>query len=100
MVKLQMTVLDGWLACLLMVILFVPLVRLIMMETVQIQAMCVCDLSAVMSTKSFENDYFSFCPNPVRDVFNIDLNKELALKQVNIYTIEGAGTFIQKKIKT
>src|SRR5690606_24742499 len=32
------------------------------------------DLTTVLSTKSFENNYFSFYPNPVRDFLNIDIN--------------------------
>ncbi|WP_136482744.1 T9SS type A sorting domain-containing protein [Cognatitamlana onchidii] len=47
------------------------------------------DLSAILlSTKSFERDYFSYYPNPVKDILNINLNKDLELKQVNIYNIQ------------
>ena len=60
------------------------------------------DLTAVLSTKSFENNYFSFYPNPVKDVLNIDINKGLELKQVNIYTLEGRYLYSvkSKKIET
>jgi Flp pilus assembly pilin Flp len=46
------------------------------------------DLSAVLSTKSFRKDYFSVYPNPVQDILNINLNKGLELKQVNIYNLQ------------
>lgn len=57
------------------------------------------DLSAVLSTKSFENDYFSFYPNPVKDALHIDLNNGLELKQVNIYTLEGRYLYSVKNKK-
>lgn len=46
------------------------------------------DLTAVLSTESFKQDYFSFHPNPVNNVLNIELNNGLELKQVNIYNIQ------------
>ncbi len=57
------------------------------------------DLNAVLSTKSFEKGYFSFYPNPVKDFLNIDLNKGLELKQVNIYTLEGRYLYSVKNKK-
>jgi len=38
------------------------------------------DLSAVLSTDSFKQDYFSFYPNPVKEVLHINLNTGLELK--------------------
>ncbi|UKM65532.1 T9SS type A sorting domain-containing protein [Flavobacteriaceae bacterium GSB9] len=46
------------------------------------------DLTAVLSTESFKQNYFSFYPNPVKNVLNIQLNNGLVLKQVNIYNIQ------------
>ncbi|MDP5081351.1 MAG: T9SS type A sorting domain-containing protein [Winogradskyella sp.] len=47
------------------------------------------DLSALLSTESFNVDYFSYFPNPVKDVLNLNLNPGLDLKQVNLYNSLG-----------
>jgi hypothetical protein len=57
------------------------------------------DLSAVLSTKSFEKDYFSFYPNPVKDELNINLKKGLELKQVNIYNLQSQYLYSVKTSK-
>ena len=57
------------------------------------------DLTAVLSTKSFERDYFSFYPNPVKDILNIELNKGLELKQVNIYNLQSQYLYSVKTSK-
>ncbi|WP_282122551.1 T9SS type A sorting domain-containing protein [Algibacter mikhailovii] len=46
------------------------------------------DLSAVLSTQSFKQDYFSFYPNPVKGILHIQLNSGQDLKQVNIYNLQ------------
>jgi hypothetical protein len=57
------------------------------------------DLSAVLSTQSFELNYFSFYPNPVKDELNINLNKGLNLKQVNIYNLQSQYLYSVKTSK-
>ncbi|MBC3759915.1 T9SS type A sorting domain-containing protein [Hyunsoonleella sp. SJ7] len=57
------------------------------------------DLSAVLSTQSFEKDYFSYYPNPVKDILNIQLNKGLELKQVNIYNLQSQYLYSVKTSK-
>ena len=57
------------------------------------------DLSAVLSTKSFEKDYFSYYPNPVNDILNINLNKGLELKQINIYNLQSQYLYSVKTSK-
>ncbi|WP_396602572.1 T9SS type A sorting domain-containing protein [Algibacter sp. R77976] len=57
------------------------------------------DLSAVLSTRSFEKDYFSYYPNPVNDILNIDLNKGLELKQINIYNLQSQYLYSVKTLK-
>ncbi|OZV70858.1 T9SS type A sorting domain-containing protein [Winogradskyella aurantia] len=54
------------------------------------------DLSSVLSTASFKQDYFSYHPNPVEDVLNINLNPGLELKQVNIYNNLGQYLYSTK----
>ena len=56
------------------------------------------DLSAVLSTESFNVDYFSYYPNPVKDVLNLNLNPDLVLKQVNIYNNLGQYLYSTKSI--
>lgn len=57
------------------------------------------DLNAVLSTESFNKDYFSFYPNPVNDVLNINLNEGLELKQVNIYNILSQYLYSTKELR-
>ncbi|MFD2725813.1 T9SS type A sorting domain-containing protein [Hyunsoonleella rubra] len=57
------------------------------------------DLSAVLSTQSFEKDYFSYYPNPAKDILNIQLNKGLELKQVNIYNLQSQYLYSVKTSK-
>jgi len=57
------------------------------------------DLTAVLSTKSFEKDYFSYYPNPVQDILNINLKKGLDLKRVNIYNIQSQYLYSVKTQK-
>jgi hypothetical protein len=54
------------------------------------------DLSAVLSTESFNVDYFSYYPNPVKEVLNLNLNPGLELKQVNIYNSLGQYLYSAK----
>lgn len=42
---------------------------------------------------------FKFYPNPTKNVLNIELNKGLELKQVNIYTLEGRYLYSVKNKK-
>ncbi len=57
------------------------------------------DLSAVLSTQSFEKDYFSHYPNPVNDILKINLNKGLELKQINIYNLQSQYLYSVKTSK-
>ncbi|WP_298340831.1 T9SS type A sorting domain-containing protein [uncultured Algibacter sp.] len=57
------------------------------------------DLNAVLSIQSFEKDYFSYYPNPVNDVLNINLNKGLELKQINIYNLQSQYLYSVKSSK-
>ncbi|WP_136482742.1 T9SS type A sorting domain-containing protein [Cognatitamlana onchidii] len=57
------------------------------------------NLSAVLSTQSFEKDYFSYYPNPVKDFLNININKGLELKQVNIYNLQSQYLYSVKSSK-
>ena len=54
------------------------------------------DLSAVLATESFNVDYFSYYPNPVKDVLNLNLNAGLELKQVNLYNSLGQYVYSSK----
>ena len=54
------------------------------------------DLSAVLSTESFKQNYFSFYPNPVKEVLHININIGLELKQVNIYNSLGQYLYSAK----
>ena len=48
------------------------------------------DLSPLLlSTKSFNEDYFTYYPNPVKDVLSIKINKGLKLNKINLYNIQG-----------
>ena len=57
------------------------------------------DLSAVLSTKSFERDYFSYHPNPVTDILNIELKQDIKLKKVNIYNLQSQYLYSVKTSK-
>ncbi len=54
------------------------------------------DLSAVLSTESFNKDYFTYYPNPAKDILNIKLNKGLELQQINVYNIQSQYLFSTK----
>ncbi|MBJ7882238.1 T9SS type A sorting domain-containing protein [Gelidibacter salicanalis] len=54
------------------------------------------DLRAVLSTDSFKVDYFSFFPNPVKDILSVKLNEGLVFKQINLYNIQGQYLFSAK----
>ena len=54
------------------------------------------DLSTVLSTDSFNKDYFTYYPNPVKDVLNVKLNKGLELQQINVYNIQSKYLFSTK----
>jgi len=47
------------------------------------------DLSSVLSTESFNLDYFTIYPNPAQHDINIKLNQSIELKKVNIYNTLG-----------
>ena len=53
----------------------------------------------MLSTDSFKQDYFSFYPNPVKEVLHINLNTGLELKQVNLYNSLGQYLYSAKTIK-
>ncbi len=57
------------------------------------------DLTTVLSTESFKLDYFSFYPNPVKDLLNINLNNDFELKQINIYNIQSQYLYSTKELK-
>ncbi|WP_370480308.1 T9SS type A sorting domain-containing protein [Tamlana flava] len=57
------------------------------------------DLSAVLSTESFKQDYFSMYPNPAKNILNIQLKSGLQLKQVNIYNIQSQYLYSVKSNK-
>ncbi|WP_100610513.1 T9SS type A sorting domain-containing protein [Confluentibacter lentus] len=57
------------------------------------------DLSAVLSTESFNKDYFSMYPNPVKEELNINLNQGLELKQINIYNSLSQYLYSTKELK-
>jgi hypothetical protein len=54
------------------------------------------DLSSVLSTASFKQDYFSYYPNPIKEVLNLNLNLGLELKQVNLYNSLGQYLYSTK----
>ena len=57
------------------------------------------NLTAVLSTQSFKQDYFSYHPNPVKDILNINLNKGLDLMQINIYNLQSEYLYSVKTSK-
>uniref|UniRef100_UPI00261B0323 T9SS type A sorting domain-containing protein n=1 Tax=uncultured Algibacter sp. TaxID=298659 RepID=UPI00261B0323 len=57
------------------------------------------DLTAVLSAQSFEQDYFTYYPNPVKNILNLKLNQGLELKQVNIYNIQNQYLYSVKTSK-
>lgn len=57
------------------------------------------DLTAILSTESFEKDYFSYYPNPVKNILNINLKQGLDLKKINIYNIQSQYLYSVKKLK-
>lgn len=57
------------------------------------------DLSTfTLSQESFNQNYFSFYPNPVKDILNIELKQGIELKQINIYNIQSQYLLSTKKL--
>ncbi|GAB1856451.1 hypothetical protein MHTCC0001_12860 [Flavobacteriaceae bacterium MHTCC 0001] len=55
------------------------------------------DLSNILSNESFERNYFSYFPNPVKNILNIQLKNGLGLKQATIYNLQGQHLFTTKQ---
>ncbi|MEP3837439.1 MAG: T9SS type A sorting domain-containing protein [Algibacter sp.] len=53
----------------------------------------------VLSTKNLNLDYFSYYPNPVNNVLNIELTQGQELKQINIYNIQSQYLYSVKTSK-
>ncbi|MEN3324063.1 T9SS type A sorting domain-containing protein [Mariniflexile soesokkakense] len=57
------------------------------------------DLLSVLSTKNFNQDYFTLYPNPVKDILNINLSKDIDFENVNIYNILSQFLFSTQELK-
>jgi len=56
------------------------------------------DLSAVLSSDSFNVDYFSIYPNPSQNRVDLKLLHNQKLKQINIYTVLGKYLYSKKSL--
>ncbi len=71
----------------LLLLLLLPLVSIAQIKTSE-DVKRIDNIDSKLSSKSTKKDFFSYYPNPVKDLLSIELKDGAALKRVNIYNAQ------------